>query len=414
MTFDYRRFLFRTVAAGAFCFSVGLAAPGAQAQVTAYKQAVAEAASADDGVAAYYRSANFEPVWTGDTDEARGRRAALMAALRSAPLHGLPDMSHKADELMRQMSGVRTTRDLGLVEVALSRAFLDFATDIQIGQVVPSSIDDGLVRELPKRDRSAYLSGLMTSSPVAYMQSLAPETSQYRALMKEKLRLEQVLANGGWGRKVPSRKMEPGQSGENVVALRNRLIRMGYLRNTPSRSYDGAMTAAVQRFQLAHGLEADGVAGKGTIEQINVGVADRLKSIIVAMERERWLNRDLGDRHILVNQTDFTAKVIDHGQETFVTRSVIGKNTHDRRSPEFSDEMEHMVINPSWYVPRSIVTKEYLPQLQANPYAASHIELTDARGRVVNRGAVDFTQFSTRSFPFAMRQPPSNPMRWGW
>jgi murein L,D-transpeptidase YcbB/YkuD len=80
---------------------------------------------------------------------------------------------------------------------------------------------------------------------------------------------------------------------------------------------------------------------------------------------------------------------------------------HDRRSPEFSDEMEHMVINPSWYVPRSIITKEYLPKLQANPYAVSHIELTDSRGRVVNRGAVDFTQFSKRSFPFAMRQPPS-------
>jgi murein L,D-transpeptidase YcbB/YkuD len=407
MTFDCRTFLFRTVAAGALCLALGFSAPGAQAQVTAYKQAVAEAASADDAVAAFYRSGNYEPVWTGDTAEARQRRAALMDALGSATLHGLPDMSARADALMQQMAAVRTTRDLGLVEVALSRAFVDFATDIQIGQVVPSSIDDGLVRELPERDRSAYLTGVMSEPPVAFMRGLAPRTSQYRALMKEKLRLEQVLANGGWGPRVPSRKAEPGQSGDNIVALRNRLIRMGYLQATPARTYDSAMTAAVQKFQLAHGLEADGVAGKGTIEQINVGVADRLKSIIVAMERERWLNRDLGDRHILVNQTDFTAKVIDHGKETFVTRSVIGKNVHDRRSPEFSDEMEHMVINPSWYVPRSIITKEYLPKLQANPYAVSHIELTDSRGRVVNRGAVDFTQFSKRSFPFAMRQPPS-------
>jgi murein L,D-transpeptidase YcbB/YkuD len=69
--------------------------------------------------------------------------------------------------------------------------------------------------------------------------------------------------------------------------------------------------------------------------------------------------------------------------------------------------MEFMVINPSWYVPRSIVTKEYLPQLQQNPNAVGHIEITDSRGRRVNRQATDFSQFTARSFPFAMRQPPS-------
>ena len=69
--------------------------------------------------------------------------------------------------------------------------------------------------------------------------------------------------------------------------------------------------------------------------------------------------------------------------------------------------MEFMVVNPSWHVPRSIVTKEYLPELQDNPYAVNHIEITDRRGRVVDRSAVDFTQFNSKTFPFAMRQPPS-------
>ena len=116
---------------------------------------------------------------------------------------------------------------------------------------------------------------------------------------------------------------------------------------------------------------------------------------------------NVGTRHILVNQADFSAKIVDDGQVTFETRAVIGKNVHDRRSPEFSDEMEHMVINPSWYVPRSIITKEYLPKLQSNPNAVGHIQITDRSGRQVNRGAVDFTQFTARNFPFAMRQPPS-------
>lgn len=141
--------------------------------------------------------------------------------------------------------------------------------------------------------------------------------------------------------------------------------------------------------------------------EINKGVQARLQSVIVAMERERWLNKERGERHVLVNIPDFTAKIIDNGEITFQTRSVVGAAKDDRPTPEFSDVMEFMVINPSWYVPRSIVTKEYLPKLKRNRNAVRHIEITDRRGRKVSRGAVNFRAYNARNFPFAMRQPPS-------
>ncbi len=393
------------LAVAAVLAASGVSQP-AQAQVTAFKQAVAEAASANDAVAAFYRGNGYQPIWTGQGEADRARRAALINALQGVDVHGLPAERHNIDALMAQMAGVRTTRDLGLVEVALSRAFLRYAREVQTGLLTPSRIDPGIAREVPLRDGKTYLAEFAVSDPQAYIRALPPETAEYRALMKEKLRLQRLLADGGWGKRVSASKLEPGQQGDPVVVLRDRLIRMGYLDRSASRIYDNQLTKAVQRFQLAHGLEADGVAGNGTITEINVSPEERLKSVIVAMERERWLNIERGDRHVLVNQTDFTAKIVDHGQVTFETRSVIGKNTSDRRSPEFSDEMEHMVINPSWYVPRSIITKEYLPKLRANPHAVGHLEITDSRGRRVNRGAVDFNRFSARSFPFAMRQPP--------
>jgi len=292
-----------------------------------------------------------------------------------------------------------------MVEVALSKAFVTYARDLQSGVLRPSTIDDGMVRKVLRRDGDYYLHAFEAAVPSAYIRDLPPTSTQYRALLKEKLRLEHLLADGGWGPTVPVRKMEPGSKGDGVVKLRNRLIEMGYLQRSASGSYDSAMQNAVQAFQSAHGHEADGVAGPSTIEEINKSVGDRLKSVIVALERERWLVRDRGERHVLVNQTDFSAKIIDDGHVTFQTRSVIGKNTSDRRTPEFSDVMEHMVINPSWYVPRSIITKEYLPKLRANPGAVGHLEITDSRGRKVSRNH-NFAQYSARSFPFAMRQPP--------
>jgi L,D-transpeptidase YcbB len=122
------------------------------------------------------------------------------------------------------------------------------------------------------------------------------------------------------------------------------------------------------------------------------------------MERERWMHFDREAKHVWVNLPDFRAKINEGGKTIFETRVVIGKNVPDQRSPEFSDEMEHMVINPSWGVPRSIIVKEYLPLLRQNPNAVGHLQVIDGRGRVVPRGAVDFSG----SFPYGLRQPPSD------
>jgi murein L,D-transpeptidase YcbB/YkuD len=192
------------------------------------------------------------------------------------------------------------------------------------------------------------------------------------------------------------------------VALRDRLVQMGFLRQSASQDYDRALQRAVQAFQYLHGLTADGVAGPGTIEDINVPPEERLKSVIVALERERWINFDRGQRYVWVNLTDFTARIVDHGKITFQTRSVIGKNVPEQRSPEFSDQMEFMVINPSWNVPRSITTKEYLPLLKSNRNAVGHLKIVDRSGRVIARESIDFTAYTAANFPFSMRQPPSD------
>jgi hypothetical protein len=52
------------------------------AQVTAFKQAVAEAAARDEDIAAYYRTHGYAPIWTEATETQRARRAALMSAIR--------------------------------------------------------------------------------------------------------------------------------------------------------------------------------------------------------------------------------------------------------------------------------------------------------------------------------------------
>ncbi len=403
------RFSALALLAGLLLFLASLAPLPAAASSTipAFAQAVAEAAAKDEDIAAFYRDNGYRPVWTATDDESRARREALLNALVRAGDHGLPVSAFDLPGLEAEMRAISSPRERGRIEVELSRLFLLYARQISTGILTPKQVDSGIVREVPLRDRTELLKAFVADNPGRFLKSLPPRAPEYARLMREKLRLERLLARGGWGPTVRAGALRPGQSGNAVIALRNRLIAMGYMGRSATQTYDSEMQRAVQVFQADHGLEPDGVAGTGTINEINVGIEKRLASIVVAMERERWMNFERGKRHIWVNLTDFSAKIIDDGKVTFETRSVIGQNTGDRRSPEFSDMMEYMEINPYWNVPRSIATQEYLPAMLANPAAAGHLQLVDGSGRVVPRSAVNFAAYTPRTFPFNLRQPPS-------
>ncbi|ETX14392.1 peptidoglycan-binding protein [Roseivivax halodurans JCM 10272] len=375
----------------------------AGAQVTAFKQSVAETLGESDAIAAFYRARKFEPLWTGPDDVHRARREAFLEAIGMAGAHGLPAGRYDASALMAEMRAARNPRDRGALDVKLSRTYAQFARDLQNGALDPSRIDAGLKREILYRDPQELLTRLENEDPRAVFRTLAPQSREYVRLMHEKMKMEKVIARGGYGASVPGGKIEAGESGELVVALRDRLIAMGYLRPTALASYTDEMRQALEAFQADNGLKVDGVFGPSTREALNVSATGRLQQILVAMERERWLNRPegLGPRHIKVNLTEYTARIYDGETVTFETRAVIGSTDSDRRTPEFSDEMTHMVVNPAWYIPRSIIKNEYLPKLRQNPYALGHLEIIDRSGRVVSR-----SRGFGSDFPYSMRQPP--------
>jgi len=399
--------LFKALFVALALMLVSFIATPADAQVTAFKQAVAEAAAKDKDISAFYQANKYKSIWTGRGNKDRQRRDALLNAVTNAADHGLPVSRYNPEQLKAVLKQARSPRDRGAVEVEMSRIFLQYARDLQTGVLTPSKIDSEIVRQVPLRDRVSYLTSFSKSSPKRFLQALAPTAPEYALLMKAKLLMERQLAKGGWGQKVPAKSLKPGQSGNAVVIMRNRLQTMGYLQRSSAQTYDGAMQSAVQQFQMSRGLNPDGVAGPGTMTEINRPIESHLQAVMVAMERERWMNRPRGKRHIWVNLTDFSAVIMDNDKETFRTRSVIGKNQSDRRSPEFSDVMEFMVINPSWYVPRSITTKEYLPLMQKNRNAVSHLQVIDSKGRSVSRSSVNFASYSAKTFPFSLKQPPS-------
>ena len=373
----------------------------------AYKLALSKELANVGAAVEFYQERGFEPIWVDRSRDARNRLGALFAAFDDAAAHGLPQGLFDASAIRNDIRSIRTSADLGVVEGEITRAYLQYAQMIQFGVVRPSAVDEEIKRKRAKIDQGSYLTNLVTSDAQAFFQRIYPQNREYARLLQEKESLFGIIARGGWGAPVTGGKLQVGDRGKHVMSLRNRLISMGYLKRTLTDRFNADIQRAVQAFQLDHGLAGDGIVGDGTRAELNKSPTDRLAAILVAMERERWTNFERGSRHVLVNLADFSAKIMNNGRIEFQTRSVVGTNKDDQRSPEFSNELEHMVINPTWNVPRSIAVKEYLPAFQKDPKAHGYLNMLDASGQIVSRDQVDFAAFDEKTFPFDLKQPPS-------
>ena len=130
--------------------------------------------------------------------------------------------------------------------------------------------------------------------------------------------------------------------------------------------YSPEIVKLVKAYQKEAGLAADGVVGRITATKLaGVGPVKKVQRIKLAMERLRWLPREFGQRHVFINQPEYRARYIEEGAEKLSMRAIVGKPSNQTNF--FYDEIEHVIYNPYWGVPRSIIVNEMLPKLRADP-----------------------------------------------
>ncbi len=355
----------------------------------------------------FYTENDYKLIWFGNSALASQRRAELVNSLQSASFHGLPANKYQVNSLLSKLSTSDSLFEIGLLEGLFMIAFSEYASDLDTGVLIPSEVDSDIVRHINDKDTDFYIQGLLSRNPYDYFRSLGPQSSEYARLLVEYQKLSEIIRNGAWSNIATDRIIRFGDSGDDVVAIRNRLFDQGYMPNSISTKFDKNLLKAIQKYQSDHGLIPDGIVGEGTILELNISAEQRLSSIIVALERERWLGDTLGQRHIWVNLADFTAKIIEDHAVVFETRTVLGVNDESMRSPEFSDKMEYLVVNPTWHIPVSIAKNEYLPELKKDPEALPFLKLFDSSGSIVDRESVDFSILGKNYFPYEMKQLPS-------
>lgn len=376
---------------------------------SALNQSIAQTVSglsrSDNAIKTFYADRNYEPMWVGNSN--RTRRKALIDALEDSGDHALPAASYRAAELDDALKRSRTAEQQAIAEVIASKAFLRYAQDISSGVLNARRLDANIAVRQRRLDPKNLLDAMSKSTGRGFIEALAPDALAYRRLLEERKILERQVGRGDYGRQLPNATLRPGMSNGNVQILRERLAGMGYGNLGKSADFDERLYRAVQQFQSDHGLNTDGIVGRTTIKFLNFTPQDRMVKVMVNLERQRWLNFERGARHIVVNIPAFEVNMYDNGKPSFTSRVVVGVTRKDQ-TPEFYDEMTHMVINPTWHVPASIAGKEYLPILREDPgfLQRQNMRMFNEDGAQVNPASLDLTAYDEKNFPYNIKQQP--------
>lgn len=311
----------------------------------------------------------YDPVWGPDGAQ------DFVEALRGAPAYGMeiaPGLVDTVEAAARTLEGDPARREAAEADLALSAAFMAYA-DARLNGVIDPETLDGVKFEKPNPEPMRRHLGRAGAGALDHGR-LDPRHEAYRDL-------EALLAlyrghrdNGGFTRIEQGSVVSLNEEADVVATLRQRLAEEGYPVDEPRseddapvspRLYTETVETALTDFQRDHGLTVDGVLGPRTIDALNTGLDDKIDRIKANMERWRWAPASLPERHIRVNPAAYGVTGWRDGDPAITMDAIVGQ--HARPTPMMADEIEFMVANPKWYVPESILEKDKLAAIRANP-----------------------------------------------
>ncbi len=339
----------------------------------------AEQRKEHEAVAAFYAARDFAPLWSHDGAINPEVKPALERLARSAE----DGLAVKPPAF--SASGAEDA--VANADIALSDAVVAYARQASGARVDPRAISPLIAARPAVADPSVVLAVVSIAGAGAgeALKAFNPPQKEYEALrqkLAEARRTPPVVA-----RAIPAgRTLKVGMRDPRVPLIRARLSLDGRSDEAKDLVYDTRVASAVADFQKANGLPGSGQLNARTTALLSGGAGPQAEAEIIAnMERWRWMPRDMGDSRIEVNIPDFEAVVVENGEVVQRNRVVVGKE--ETPTPVFSNTMQFLIVNPYWNVPPSIIRKEMMPKLAADPHYLHRLgyETTWRDGRLTVR-----------------------------
>lgn len=358
----------------------------------------------------FYQQRNYNPIWDN-----RELREDLFRSIANSKSHGLQPIDYHGEYLEKSLSNLSnlSSEEKNTLELILSDAFFTLANHLNSGKLNPSEIYSIWDIEANETNFITLLEKAVSENDIAsVLKEITPQHIVYKGLQKSLQDYEVLTETEGEITKTEDGEtIKPDEKSERLNSVAKRLIELDFLKVNPldsTNTYNEELQNAVKEFQESNGIETDAVIGAGTIAALNTTAEDRYNQILVNLERWRWYPRNLGDHYIIVNIPNYRLHVVKEEDTVASHRTMVG--TEARKTPVFSDQIEHIVYNPTWTIPPTIKKNDVIPAASKNSsyLSGKNMAVFDSNGSRVSYSDIDWK--NALKYTFRQEAGSANPL----
>ena len=365
----------------------------------------------DKAVLSQFYAPKASYTWMKDGKETQQSIDALNF-ISTASQHGLNPTDYHYPTL-KELTPSRDKLTAQKFDILLTDGLIKLIHDLSVGRLQADQVDPDWYIPQASFDAAGFLkNALLNEELSSSLETSYPNSTVYIKTMEILSRYQNYVDQGGWGELPLFPTLRPGDSHDVIPKIKARLaFEYDYYFESEDLIFSPLMVEAIRQFQKYHGLKEDGIIGPGTLYAMNISAEDRVQQIKIALERRRWLPRELGQRHLFINLASYQLRAMEDGEEKLSMRIIAGRKS--RQTPSFTSKMNRFVANPYWNVPRKLAVRDLLPKQQDNfNYFTQHniqvFSRENGQKIVQDPYIIDWDSLNTNNFPYSLRQEPGN------
>lgn len=337
----------------------------------------------NDSLTSFYKMNGFQTVWNTQKN-----RTVIIDALLRADQEGLDPTEYNVKDLNRYGENITTLNDKEIAgyDVLMTLCIQKYLRHLTQGKLNPRELYTDWDLAQNKADINQMLTTAANGDSLQIIIEKAKPTHIVYKKLKDALILINTFPTDTLKKIEIAVKLKVNDTSSSLIDIKKRLIYWRDLKAPDSLTslYDPETAKAIKRFQLRHGLAADGVIGSGTVMALNTTKNTRKEQIIANLERWRWFPREMGEHYIIANIPDYKLHTVFKNDTTRTHNIIVG--TSKRKTPILSSKLSYAVFNPTWTVPPTILKEDIIPATTKNRnyLASKNITVYDKNGKEIS------------------------------
>ncbi|MBK5210611.1 MAG: L,D-transpeptidase family protein [Flavobacteriaceae bacterium] len=345
----------------------------------------------DSSVIAFYQANQNKTFWLTNPS-----RKNLVTLFMNVQKDGLFPKDFDLKKIENSEENLSNLSNSALIDydILLTENLSLYVQKVSKGSLNPNKLYSNWELKENNIDFKALLLNFQKKDSFDYAVNAASPNHLVYKRLKAALKIINLLPKFNFKKTEIKNKIVLNDTNNAMIEVKKKLIFWKDLKplDTLNSVYDEATELAVRKFQMRHGLGTDGVIGGGTADALNFTKEDRKKQIIANMERWRWFPREFEREYLIINIPDYSLRVVKNTDTISTHRVIIGRPA--RKTPVLSSKLTHLIFNPTWTVPPTILKNDVMPAAARNRnyFSSKNITIYDSNNRVVSASNWDINR----------------------